>query len=312
LAPVVRLATSLSIVVVSHDSASDLTRLLGSVHAQLGAEPQVVVVDTGSVDDSVQVARSAGAEVVELPDNPGFGPANNAGITQARGEITALLNPDIELLDEGLARLVTLAAAERALFVPRLVGHDGIVQKTAHPVPGQPSAFAFAALGPALPLRARVRAEPWRSERPVVVGWAIAAALIARTEVLRTLGPFDPEAFLFYEDLDLCLRAAERGIPAILDPEVVVRHLGAHATASKFGGEPYELLARRRREVIGARLGRRSLALDDAAQAVTFATRAAARVAVARSPARPLAQLRALRGARQGRPSSAPPDRAAP
>jgi GT2 family glycosyltransferase len=312
LAPVVRLATSLSIVVVSHDSASDLARLLESVRAQLGPEQQVVVVDTGSGDNSAQVARSAGAEVVELPHNPGFGPANNAGVRRARGEITALLNPDTALPDDGLTRLVSLAAGERALFVPRLVGHDGIVQKTAHPVPGRPSAFAFALLGPALLRRARVRAEPWRSQRPVVVGWAIAAALVAQTDVLRTLGPFDPETFLFYEDLELCLRAADHGIPTILRPEVVVCHRGAHATAPTFGGEPYELLARRRREVILARLGRRSLALDDAAQAVTFATRAAARVAVARSPARPLAQLRALRRARHGRPPSAARDRPSP
>jgi GT2 family glycosyltransferase len=261
----------------------------------------VVVVDTGSGDNSLDVARSFAADALELPDNPGFGPANNAGLRHASGEVTALLNPDIELLDDGLARLVTLASDVRALLVPRLVGHEGIVQKTAHPVPGRASAFAFALLGPALPRGARVHAEPWRSQRPVVVGWAIAAALVAQTDALRALGPFDPKTFLFYEDLDLCLRAAERGIPTILRPEVVVRHRGAHATAPTFGGEPYELLARRRREVIRARLGRHSLALDDAAQAVTFATRAAARVAVGRSPARPLAQLRALRRARQRR-----------
>jgi N-acetylglucosaminyl-diphospho-decaprenol L-rhamnosyltransferase len=296
---VVRLTTSLSIVVVSHDSGSDLPHLLESTHRQLGDEAQVVVVDTASSDGSPAVARSAGAEVVELAHNPGFGPANNLGLTHARGEITALLNPDIELSDDGLARLVELASGQRALFVPRLVGHDGVPQKTAHPVPGRPAAFGFALLGPALPRRARLHAEPWRSQRPVRVGWAIAAALVAQTDVLRTLGPFDPEAFLFYEDLDLCLRAAQDEVPTILHPEVVLRHAGAHATGPAFGGEPYELLAQRRREVVGARLGRRSLVLDDAAQAVTFTTRALARVAIGRSPGRPLEQLRALRRARR-------------
>jgi GT2 family glycosyltransferase len=305
-------ATSLSIVVVSHDSASDLAPLLESVRRRMGAGPQVIVVDTGSTDDSVEVARGAGVEVVELADNPGFGRANNAGVTQARGEVTALLNPDIELRDDGLARLVELAAGERALLVPRLIGHDGLIQKSAHPVPGQASAFGFALLGPALPGRLRRQAEPWRSAQPVTVGWAIAAALVAQTSLLRELGPFDPEAFLFYEDLDLCLRAAGRGIDTVLHPEVVLRHRGAHATTPAFGGEPYELLARRRRQVVGARLGSRSLALDDGAQALTFATRAAARVAIARSPARPMAQLRALRRARQDPGLSAHPDTRSP
>ncbi len=295
----VRLATSLSIVVVSHDSAAELPPLIDSVRRQLGNGPQIVVVDSGSTDDSAVLARAGGAEVVELGANPGFGAANNIGVARARGEVTALLNPDIELIDAGLAGLVELAAKRRALFVPRLVSQDGAVEKSAHPVPGRPAAFGFALLGPALPRRPRLRAEPWRSARPRVVGWAVAAALVARTELLRALGPFDAEAFLFYEDLDLCLRAAERQIPTILHPEVVLRHRGAHATAPAFGGEPYELLASRRREVVGARLGARRLALDDAAQALTFTTRSLARLLIGRSAARPLAQLAALRRARR-------------
>jgi N-acetylglucosaminyl-diphospho-decaprenol L-rhamnosyltransferase len=296
---VVGLVTSLSVVVVSHDSAGELPHLIDSLRRELGHDPQIVVVDSGSSDDSAALARAAGAEVVELGANAGFGSANNIGVGRARGEVTALLNPDIELLDAGLAGLVELAARRRAVFVPRLVGQDGTVEKSVHPVPGRLAAFGFALLGPALPRRPRLRAEPWRSTRPRVVGWAVGAALVAQTELLRSLGPFDPEAFLFYEDLDLCLRAADRGIPTILHPEVVLRHRGAHATAPAFGGEPYELLARRRREVVGTRLGRRRLALDDAAQALTFSTRSLARLIIGRSAARPLAQLAALRRARR-------------
>ncbi|HEV7462286.1 MAG TPA: glycosyltransferase, partial [Solirubrobacteraceae bacterium] len=146
----------------------------------------------------------------------------------------------------------------------------------------------------------RLHAEPWRADAPREVGWVIAACLAARTDVLRRLGPFDPRAFLFYEDLDLCLRARAAGVPTELHPDIVLRHAGAHATGPAFGGEPHELLARRRREVIGARLGRRALALDDAAQSLTFATRAAGRRLLGRDASRPRAQMRALRRARSG------------
>jgi GT2 family glycosyltransferase len=298
---VVRLATSLSIVVVSHDSAAELPGLIESVRRHLGPEPELVVVDSGSSDAGPALARAAGAEVVELRDNPGFGQANNVGVARARGEVTALLNPDIELPDDALARLVRLASERRELFVPRLLGPDGAVQKTAHPTPGGMGAFGFALLGPALPRGPLRRAEPWRSGQPVVVGWAIAAALVAQTSLLRELGPFDPEAFLFYEDMDLCLRAAQRGIPTVLRPEVALRHHGGHSTEPAFGGEPYELLASRRRRVVAERLGPRRLALDDAAQALTFLTRAAARLLLGRSPARPLAQLSGLHRARRSR-----------
>ena len=122
---------------------------------------------------------------------------------------------------------------------------------------------------------------------------------MARTATLRWLGPFDPGAFLFFEDMDLCLRARAAGIPTELHPEVRLRHAGGHATARRFGGEPHELHAARRREVVAARLGRRALALDDAAQALTFATRATGRALLRRDSSRPRAQLRALRAARK-------------
>jgi hypothetical protein len=84
-------------------------------------------------------------------------------------------------------------------------------------------------------------------------------------------------------------------VPTVLHPEVVVRHLGGRSTARAFGGEAFDLQARRRREVVGARLGARALRIDDGAQALTFGLRAA----VGRERSRNLAALRALRAARR-------------
>ncbi|MCW3048680.1 MAG: glycosyltransferase family 2 protein, partial [Solirubrobacterales bacterium] len=147
-----------------------------------------------------------------------------------------------------------------------------------------------------LPRSPRLALEPWRSEAPRTVGWAIAACVAARTSLLRALGPFDPTAFLFYEDLDLCLRARAAGVPTELRPEAVLVHHGGHATVPAFGGEAFELQARRRREVVGANLGRRALRLDDVAQALTFAARGAA----GRERERNLAALRAALRSRRG------------
>ena len=287
-------------VVVLHDSAPDLARLLDSLEANLPERPQLVVVDSGSRDAGADLARERGAEVVELAGNRGFGAASNAGVARASTDVVALLNPDIELLDAGLLDLVALARERDALLAPRLLNADGSTQRSAHPLPGRARALLPALVHPPLlPARLRVPAEPWRAEAPRTVGWAIAAALVARTATLRALGPFDADAFLFYEDLDLCLRARAAGVPTELHPEVALRHAGAHATGPAFGGEPHDLQARRRREVVAARLGRRALALDDAAQGLTFATRIAARTVVRRDTGRERAQLRALLRARR-------------
>jgi len=285
--------TPFSVVVVLHDSAGPLPALLASLD-RLPEPPQLVVVDTASSDDGPALARAAGAEVVELGANPGFGAANNAGVERARHDVTVLLNPDCELLDGSLALLAERARDGR-LWVPRLLNADGSVQRSAHPLPGTVGALVPALVHPPLlPGGLRLRAEPYRAERPRSVGWAIAACVAARTDVLRRLGPFDPRQFLFFEDMDLCLRARAAGVPTLLDPSVRIRHLGGHATRAAYAGEPHELLARRRREVVAANLGARAAALDDLAQALTFATRAAARRAGGREADRERAQLAAV------------------
>jgi len=285
-------------VVVLHDSAPDLRALLASIDRCLRRRPHVICVDSGSSDDGPEIAADWGAELLVLDGNPGFGAANNAGVARVRTEHTVLLNPDIELLDDGIERLAQAPAARDALVAPRLLNPDGSLQRSAHPLPGTIRALLPALVHPrALPRPLREDADPWRAQRPREIGWAIAAALAARTSTLRALGPFDPTAFLFYEDLDLCLRARARGVPTLLDPTIALRHRGGHSTGAHFGGEPLLLHARRRRAVIGADLGPRALALDDAAQALTFATRALAKGP--RRGRRERAQLHALRRARR-------------
>jgi N-acetylglucosaminyl-diphospho-decaprenol L-rhamnosyltransferase len=288
---------SFTALVVIHDSARPLEALLRSIERHLEPAPQIVVVDSGSTDDGVAIAGDHGARVVDLDGNPGFGAANNAGLAFAEHEVTVLLNPDCALLDGGLAHLAALAAREDALFVPRLLETDGRVQRSAHPLPGGPDALLPALWPPrAMPRALRERFEPWRAGAPRRVGWAIAACLAARTGLLRRLGPFDPAAFLFYEDLELCLRARAARVPTILRPEVRVVHHGGHATGPALGAGVLDLRTRRRRAVVGAGLGRRALVLDDAAQALTFAARAA----VGRRRAHNLAELRSLGRARRG------------
>ncbi|MDQ3740020.1 MAG: glycosyltransferase, partial [Actinomycetota bacterium] len=267
--------TPFDIVTVTHNSAHEVTKLLQSVtdHAP---HAHVIVVDAASTDDSAERAREWAAEVIELGDNPGFGAANNVGVEHAKHDVTALLNPDVELLDDGLTRLADRARrTPDALLAPRLLNQDGTIQDSAHPTPGTRGEVLRALFPPA-------RAKPWRATQRTTVGWAVAAALVGRTELLRRLGPFDPDAFLWYEDMDLCLRAQA----VELHPDVALRHTGGHSTTDDF-----EARARRRREVVEARLGTRARRRDDLAQGITFAAAATAKP-------RARAQLRALLRAR--------------
>jgi len=278
------------VVTVLHDSARVVGALLRSLGRWAGSA-QVVVVDTDSTDDGPRLARDAGAEVVELGANPGFGAACNAGVARARHPVTVLLNPDCELVES----LGALGWEREALWVPRLLGPDGAPERSAHPLPGTLGALLGAPLHPpVVPAALRERLEPWRAERPRAVGWAVAACLAARTDLMRRLGPFDARQFLFYEDMDLCLRARAAGVPTIFDPRVRVRHLGGHSTRAAYDGEPFGLLAGRRHEVVARNRGRAAARLDDAAQLMTFATRTIAHGLAGGDWRRPRAQLRAV------------------
>ncbi len=286
---------SFTVLTVLHRSAPELARLLPSLARFVGPH-QLVVVDTGPDDGGSALAHAAGARVLPLPENPGFGPANTAGLAFAEHPVTVLLNPDVVLLDDGLARLVAAAEATDALHVPALRNADGSPQRSAHPVPGGLRELLPALLpNTLLPGNIARRAEPWRPDgrgtRPV--GWAIAAALAARTSTLRELGPFD-DAFLHYEDLDLCLRAGATGRPTLLHPTVVLEHTGGHSTSRS--PTRLEDEARRRRAVIAARLGEGARRGDDATQALTFVSRG---LRPGERGARARAQLQALREARR-------------
>jgi GT2 family glycosyltransferase/glycosyltransferase involved in cell wall biosynthesis len=301
--PVAASGSSLAILIVTHNSASELRRLLDSVVRHLPGA-RTVVVDSGSQDESLAVAREAGSStVIELGENVGFGRACNVGLASVQEPITAMLNPDVELIDDSLLKLVDLALAHEAanrLLAPMVLLPDGHRQDSVHPVPTSAADLTRALVPPGLlPLRLALPLAPWRARAARPVGWAVGCALLARTETFRALGPFDEHYFLYGEDLDLGLHAAARGIRTWFHPEARVVHERAHSSARAFGGEPFELLARTRQEAVRRRLGAGRARVDFYAQALTFISRAALKLAVGRPAARERAQLTALRRLRR-------------
>ncbi len=296
---------SLSIVTVTHDSAAQLAALIESAHRHLpGAE--LIVVDCASSDATLAVARShAGVRVLALGVNVGFGRACNAGTREATRPVTALLNPDVRLLDgslELLARRSLSPGGEALLLAPRVLNPDGSLQDTVHPLPGSPADLIRSLMPPAaVPGPAGVPLAPWRALEPRPVGWAVGCALVARTQTLSRLGPFHESLFLYGEDLELGLRARRSGIRTWLEPAAVVVHDRAHSTRAEFGGEPFERLARARHDAIRLARGPLSAAFDDGSQAVTFASRLALKRLLGRAAGRERRQLGAVLAARRGR-----------
>ena len=291
-----------AIVTVTHNSAQVLERLLSSVRRHL-PDARVIVVDSGSEDESLSLARSAPHVLtIEAGSNVGFGAACNLGIAEANEEVTILLNPDVELIDDSLLSLAIEAARrEDRLFAPLVLNPDGSRQDTVHPAPGSAPELVRSVVPPALAPRGAAKAlAPWVSSEPERVGWAVGCALAAQTQTLKALGPFDERIFLYGEDLDLGLRATDEGVDTWFWPDARVIHHRSHTTHLAFGGEPFEMLARARREVIRRRRGPWQGRLDDAAQAITFVSRIVLKRMLGLPAARERRQLQALAAVLRG------------
>lgn len=220
------IAPDFSFITVTYNSAADLTRHWA---APLPDGVEWIVVDNGSSDDSVSIARAQGATVIETGSNRGFGAANNVGLAAARGEIVVFANPDITVDYSTLPRLRDLAMSSGGLVAPQLVNIDGSLQPN-----GRRAPILLDKVQNRLPgaKRSKERYRIYAADGEVRhVYWVIGAAVAGTRELMTTLHGWDDHFFLYYEDKDICLRAWAFGHPVLLDGSARWVHGWARETA---------------------------------------------------------------------------------
>src|SRR5689334_13517120 len=100
---------SLTAIVPVWNGRDLLSRLLASLEAQTQPATEVLVIDNGSTDGAPDVARARGYRVIGMGRNAGFAAAVNRGIRESHGDWIAVLNSDVELAPDYLAKLVAAA-----------------------------------------------------------------------------------------------------------------------------------------------------------------------------------------------------------
>jgi GT2 family glycosyltransferase len=218
----------LAVVVVAFHRPDALDRLLAALGPAISA---VVVVVEG--DSQVRaVAARAGADVVDLPGNPGFAAAVNAGVAATRGDIVAVLNDDIVVTGADLDALAVLLEARGAAVVgPILVDGTGTVDSAAVALPTPGRLLLEWALLPdrPVPWLRRLAVVKWRRpEAPTTVEALAATVLVCRRDVL-VAEPLPTGYFLYWEELDWFWRLHRAGHQVVLDPTVTVVHAGGRA-----------------------------------------------------------------------------------
>lgn len=218
----------ISAIVVSHNAARHLRTCLQSLTAN-GEVDEIVVVDNASTDGSTELVPSEfpTCRLLALPENLGFGAANNRGVALAQGNRLLLVNSDawaqrgtLPTLDLELDR-----DPELALVAPQLQYLGGGLQFTWVPETG--------IFGEALQkLRNPFEGAAWNHHLlPTVIrrlagpGWYTAAYVLLRRRAFEQIGGFDEDFFLYFEDVDLCRRLRLAGWHLGQDRQVRAVHV---------------------------------------------------------------------------------------
>ena len=240
-------APVLSIVVLSWNTADLLVACLASLERCRDELPlQVIVVDNDSHDGSAdRVAESfPWCELVRNPRNDGYAIGNNIGARDARGEFVLFLNSDTEVPRGTLATLVGFLREhpDYAACAPRLDHADGTVQLSCKRFPTRAVAIFFDTWFGRYFENNRTIPRYFMSDFDHTTSRDVdqppGAAFVIRRALFEELGGFDPELWLFFNDVDICRRLHERGHKVRYVAELRVLHHEGKSTSQfpDFGG----------------------------------------------------------------------------
>lgn len=235
----------ISIIIISYNCQEEIARCLSSIAS---LQNEIIVVDNNSKDKTTCDIRENYPRVIliENKENLGFARGVNLGIKKASGEYLVLLNPDTEILNDGIKKLVEFAATNKniAAVGPRLLNTDGSFQPSAYSFPTTLWAslhllqisklFSKEKVGKFFPYFSR-------PDKIQEVDWVTGACICIKKEALKKVGLFDENYFLYFEEIDWCKRAKENGWKIYYYPPAVITH---HLERSSSQEKELSLLSR--------------------------------------------------------------------
>ncbi|MEF3048793.1 glycosyltransferase family 2 protein [Pseudotabrizicola sp. L79] len=229
-----------------------LRSVQAALTAMQGIDGAITVVDNDSQDGSFEqmaaVVHARGwdrattpVQVVQAGWNGGFGAGNNVGIRAglpggARPDFVYILNSDAFPAPDAIRCLLDhlLAHPATGFAGSHIHGPEGDAHHTAFRFPSVAGEFEQAArFGPVSRLLRRFVVAPPLPLATTQVDWLAGASLMMRQDVLDQIGLFDETYFLYFEETDLCLRAARAGWPTDYVVESRVAHIGSVSTGMK-------------------------------------------------------------------------------
>lgn len=240
----------ITVIIVNYNTKSLVINCLKSLFTSLKkysdkSEYEVIVVDNGSSDNSVEEVKKYYPEVKLIinSDNLGFARANNQGIKIARGKYILLLNSDTEVDYDTLYNLYKYIDENDQVGVVgnKLVGRDGQIQPSAGFFPSLGKVFFWMTFIDDLPYLNKL-IKPYHIETKSFyksskfVDWVTAACMMVRKEAINKAGLLDEKIFMYGEEMEWCYRIKKAGYVIVYNSGSETLHLkGASGSGDDAG-----------------------------------------------------------------------------
>lgn len=228
----------LSIVIVSWNTEKYLEKCLASIFAnQADLQLEVFVVDNASKDNTIKVVREKFPQVKLIANktNRGFATANNQALKQANGKYVLLLNPDTQIIDNALKKMVEFIAQNDDVGIAgcQLLNPDKTIQPSVRTFPTKTAIFLLltkiSKLWPNHPALKKYLAADFDYQAAQSVDQVMGAFFLIQKKLIDQIGLLDEKFFIWFEEVDFCKRTKAAGWKIWYTPTANIIHYGSRS-----------------------------------------------------------------------------------
>jgi len=230
---------ALSVTICSWNTIDDLRLCLISLEEEKeDLDFEVIVVDNNSEDGSPDMVASEfpWVRLERMSTNLGFTGGHNHAFKIRTGFHALPLNSDTIVHPGALSRLLAFAEDNPIFGIigPKLHNPDGSLQYSCRRFPNPLAAlFRNTPIGKLFPKNPFTRdylMQDWDHNTTREVDWVSGAAFLVRGEVIKEVGTFDPEYFMYCEDVDWCWRVWKANYKVVYFPDSIITHAIGRST----------------------------------------------------------------------------------
>ncbi len=208
-----------SIILLSYNSRKDLAECIPSLIIQTYTNHEIIVVDNASTDKTPEFIKANYPDIklIETGSNLGYPAGNNVGARHAKGEYIIILNPDTIVDSDWLSQLIKPFEEypDIALTTSKILMYH---QQDTINTCANHSHFT------GIDFCKGLYEHTLYFSKPEEVGAVSGCSFAIRREIFEELGGFDPDFFLYLEDIDLSWRARLAGYKIMFVPLSIVYH----------------------------------------------------------------------------------------